>query len=217
MKNIIILLFMVTGSLMSCSTKDACCASGAKEEAMACHSEESIAGESLLTGHVTDMSLYNLESDWINEQGDKVKLAELAGKIQMVAMIYTGCDYACPRIIADLKRIEEGIKTYNRNDVGIVLVTMDPENDTPEKMKAFAAKNKLDASRWTLLSSTDSNILELAALLNVKYRKESNNYISHSNIITVLNTNGEIVHQQEGLGVDPDETVNAISGLLKSI
>ncbi|MDO6391382.1 SCO family protein [Pontibacter sp. BT731] len=168
-------------------------------------------------GTLTDLSLYQLESDWQNQNAEDVKLYEFQDKVQLVAMVYTHCGYACPRIIADLKRIEMGLDQYKREDIGIVLVTMDPARDTPERLFQFAKSNNLDPKRWTLLTSEQDNIRELAALLNMKYKVELDGEISHSNIISVLNENGEIIHQAEGLGVEPDETVNAIKGLLQKI
>jgi protein SCO1 len=175
------------------------------------------AANAIPTAAMTDMSLYNLDSDWQNQHGEAIKLEQLQGKVQLVAMIYTHCSYACPRIIADLKRIENGLEQYKREDVGIVLVTMDPARDTPARLQEFAAANKLDANRWLLLTSAQDDIRELAALLNMKYKTELDGEISHSNIISVLNAKGEIIHQAEGLGVEPDETVNAIKGLLQKI
>ncbi|WP_276495950.1 SCO family protein [Pontibacter litorisediminis] len=165
---------------------------------------------------LSDMSLYQLESEWQTEEGQTIKLADLQGKVQVVAMMYTNCTYTCPRIVADLKRIEEGITKYN-NSVGIVLVTMDPANDTPEKLKEFAQENNLDPERWQLLTSDEESIQELAVLLNMKYKKSPNGDIAHSNIISVLNAQGEIVHQQEGLGADPGETVKSIEAQLQSM
>jgi protein SCO1 len=214
MKRYITALLVAANLIAGCSEQDSACCSKPAESALE-HTGAPL--KASLAAHTTEMSLYNLDAEWTNQHGEQLQLEALKGKIQMVAMIYTGCDYACPRIIADLKRIEAAIKEYKRSDVGIVLVTMDPANDTAEKLKAFATKNKLDADRWTLLTSNENNIQELSALLNVKYKKESNGYIAHSNIITVLDAEGEMVHQQEGLGIDPDETVNAISTLLKKI
>jgi protein SCO1 len=159
------------------------------------------------TGGITDKSIYNLESTW----------TKLQGKVQLVAMIYTGCAYACPRIIADLNIIEKALQKYNHEELGVVLVSMDPDRDTPAKLREFAANNHLDTDRWKLLTSPPDNILELAVLLNVKYKKQLNGDIGHSNIITVLNLQGEIVHQQEGLGAAPDETIKAVEGLLNPI
>lgn len=184
----------------------------AGQDPAVCHTHEAT---TLASAPLPEMSLYQLESRWTNQNGQNLELKDLKGKIQLVAMVYTSCSYACPRIVADLQRIEDALQTDNRKEVGIILVTLDPDRDTPEKLLEFAAKNNLDPNRWMLLTSTDSNIRELAALLNVRYQQSSNKEISHSNIISVLDVGGEVVHQQEGLGVDPDETVKSIKQLLK--
>jgi protein SCO1 len=205
-KNIMFIMTLLIGGLISCSQH---------EEKECCSKNASLLSSEDGEGDfISEMSLYNLDSEWTDQNGNVIDLFDLQGKVQLVAMIYTECAYACPRIIADLQRIEDALTGIKKEELGITLITMDPERDTPQKLKAFAKKNKLDPKRWTILTSEEANILELAALLNVKYKKESNGNIAHSNIITVLDRNGEIINQQEGLGIDPDETVNAIKSLL---
>lgn len=181
----------------------ACCAKPSVSEAA--KNEE-------ISATPSDLSLYNLTSNWVSHRGDSLQLSQLKGKIQLVAMVYSSCQYACPRIIADLKNIKESLP--EGEEVSFVLVSMDPERDTPEKLQAYAKKNNFDPRQWLLLTSKEENILELAAVLGVKYKKVNPTDYSHSNIITVLNKAGEMVHQQEGLGVDPAETVAAIQKLL---
>ncbi|WP_266205611.1 SCO family protein [Pontibacter kalidii] len=207
MKHLLLLPFIL-GLALSSS-----CNPPETADAHAAHHSPEQAAQIMPAAELSDMSLYQLDSEWQTEQGHTIKLADLQGKVQLVAMMYTNCTYTCPRIVADLKRIEAGIDKYK--EVGIVLVTMDPANDTPEKLKEFAGENKLDPSRWQLLTSNDASIQELAVLLNMKYKKAPNGDIAHSNIISVLNVQGEIIYQQEGLGKDPDETVKSIEGLLQ--
>ncbi|WP_347160014.1 SCO family protein [Pontibacter chitinilyticus] len=164
-------------------------------------------------GALSDLSLYNLSSEWTDQEGRQLKLEELQGKPQVVAMVYTSCAYACPRLTADLQDIEAKLPEDKRQAIGFVLVTMDPDRDTPEKLKAFAVAHHLDTRRWTLLTSQPDDIRELAALLNVQYAKDLNGNFSHSNLITVLNAEGEIIHQQEGLGTNPAETLQALKNL----
>ncbi|WP_224999164.1 SCO family protein [Cesiribacter sp. SM1] len=170
------------------------------------------AGEAML--EPSDASIYNLDSRWVSHTGDSINLHTLQGRVQLVAMVYTACEYACPRIVADMKRIEEAVVDTWGHQVGFVLVSIDPKHDTPEKLREFARKNGFNPHRWQLLHGSEGNILELAALLGVQYKKVGEKDFSHSNVITVLDAAGEIKHQQLGLGVKPDETIAAIQQLL---
>jgi protein SCO1/2 len=65
----------------------------------------------------------------------------------------------------------------------------------------------MDGKQWEFLRSTEENTREFAAVLAVIYKKVFPLEFSHSNIISVFNAEGELVFQQEGLGVNSDETV----------
>jgi protein SCO1/2 len=131
-----------------------------------------------------------------------------------MAMIFTNCEGACPRITADLLRIEQSIPKEKLKDVSFVLVTMDPWRDNPQQLKSFAKEYQLDPTRWTLLTGSESDILEISNVLNVRIKKDANGNFDHSNIIHVLNDKGNIVYQQIGLNIEPTESLNAINQLL---
>ena len=80
----------------------------------------------------------------------------------------------------------------------------------PERLKKFAIENYMDSKEWTFLQGTESSVREFANVLAVKYKQISPLDFSHSNIISVFNPQGELVHQQEGLGVDNKETIAKI-------
>lgn len=161
-------------------------------------------------GEPSDASVYNLDSRWVTHTGDSMALHQLQGRVQLVSMVYTSCEYACPRIVADMKRIEEAVVDTWGHQVGFVLVSIDPRHDTPQKLREFAEKAGFNPHRWQLLHGSEGNIRELAALLGVQYKQVSETDFSHSNVITLLNPAGEITHQQQGLGVNPDATIAAI-------
>jgi len=53
-------------------------------------------------------------------------------------------------------------------------------------------------------------VRELAALVGVKYKQEADGAFSHSNLLTILNPAGEIVHQRTGLKGGLDEAAVAL-------
>ena len=164
---------------------------------------------------ISEESIFNLTSNWNTEEGEVIQLEDLKGKTLVMVMIYTTCKAACPRLVADMRNIESKIPKENIENLLFVLVSIDPKVDTPTRLKEFAIENEMDGEQWTFLQGTESGVREFANVLAVKYKQISPMDFSHSNIISVFNTKGELIHQQEGLGVDNKETVEAILKLTK--
>ncbi|WP_245758220.1 SCO family protein [Bizionia echini] len=159
---------------------------------------------------ISDASIFNLTSQWHTEENQVIHLEDLKGKTLVMVMIYTSCKAACPRLVADMRNIEAQIPDNKIKDIQFVMVSIDPETDTPERLKAFAVENIMDDEQWTFLQGTESSVREFANVLSVKYKEISPIDFSHSNIISVFNAQGELMHQQEGLGVDNKETIQTI-------
>ncbi len=167
------------------------------------------------TDEISEESIFNLASKWHTEEGEEIQLEDLKGKTLVMVMIYTSCKAACPRLVADMRNIEAQIPDEKLKDLTFVLVSIDPETDTPERLKAFAIENQMDDEQWTFLQGTESGVREFANVLSVKYKEISPIDFSHSNIISVFNAKGELKHQQEGLGVDNKETIETILQLIE--
>ena len=160
---------------------------------------------------ISDLSIYNLPSKWTNQNGQNIEMKDLRGKVLVMVMIYTSCKSACPRLVADMRNIESRLPENIKENVKLVLVSIDPEVDTPKRLKAFSIENKMEGNQWLFLRSTEENTREFAAVLAVNYKKISPMDFSHSNIISVFNSEGELAYQQEGLGVNSDATIKTIT------
>ncbi len=163
--------------------------------------------------NISDMSIYNLPSHWTTQDGDEIELKQLQGKVLVMVMIYTSCQAACPRLVADMRNIEKQVPEDKKDDVQYVFVSIDPKTDTPERFTVFAKENQMQDDKWLFLRGSEDDTREFAAVLAVNYKQISPMDFSHSNIISVFNKAGELAHQQEGLGVDNKETVQAIIDL----
>ena len=161
----------------------------------------------------SDLSIYNLPEVWTTQNGDDIALKELKGNVLVVVMIYTSCKTACPILIKDMREIRKQVDTQipkTAKGVKYLLVSIDPETDTPEHLKAFAKENNMDDDQWLFLRSNEEQTREFAAVLAVNYKQISPVDFSHSNIISVFNKKGELVSQQEGLGIDYEKTVSEV-------
>lgn len=212
MKSLYIAIFVLALGLMGTACSNESKKENQKDMSMNNHSAH--ANMDMETGEPTGESIYNVSSRWQNRHNDSIKLDSLRGKVQVLAMVYTSCEYACPRILADMKRIRDGLSKTAKKNTNFTIVSIDPERDTPDKLNQFAKENDLNDNQWTLLHGNDGDILELAALLGFKYKRISETDFTHSNLITVLNKEGEIIYQRKKLADKPTEAVKKIEGLL---
>lgn len=173
-----------------------------------------IADKEKKEGEISDLSIYNLPSVWTTQNHEKIELKELRGDVLVMVMIYTSCQTACPRLAADMRNIEKQIPEDKKEQVTLVLVSIDPETDTPERLAAFAKENQMDSEKWVLLRGSEADTREFAAVLAVNYKRISPIDFSHSNIISVFDQEGELAYQQEGLSVSNKETVAKIVELV---
>jgi len=164
----------------------------------------------LAMGNPTDRSLYLLESQWTSDVGRTVRLNVLRGRPQVVALFFTHCEYACPIVVEDMKRIERALPDELRDQVDFLLISLDPDRDTPEALREFRQRRQLATAQWTLLRGLEDDVRELAALLGVNFRKDERGQYAHANVITLLNAEGEVVHQQPGLNQSPQFILDAL-------
>lgn len=200
------------------------CSSGEKQKNAQSQSDEMSMSGDEHTAHAememeandpTDESIYNVSSVWKNRYDEEIQLKQLRGKIQVVAMVYTHCEHACPRILADMQRIRDSLSEEVLSVTNFTIISIDPERDTPNRLRTFADENNLSEEKWTLLNGGNGDVLEIAALLGVKYKRISDTDFTHSNMITVLNKDGEVVYQRKQLADQQDkaiDTINRLSG-----
>jgi len=172
------------------------------EEATHMHDEDEI----------LETSIFNLNSKWNTQNSETIELKDLRGDVLVMVMIYTSCQSACPRLMADMRNIYAAVEDKS---VKYVLISIDPTVDTPKRLKEVAIENQMDNEQWVFLQGTEESVREFANVLAVKYKKITPLDFSHSNIISVFDKEGVLYHQQEGLGVDNKETLAKINELTK--
>jgi protein SCO1 len=145
-------------------------------------------------------SLYDLPGDWTDQRGEPMPLSALRGRPQLVAMVYTSCTATCPLIVAELQRIEASLPPEHRAALGVVLVSLDPDRDSPGLLSAYAERSRMDTTRWVLLRGRDADVRAMAGVLDERYRRLEDGEIAHTNGITLLDRDGVVRFHQEALG-----------------
>ncbi len=172
-------------------------------EALACCHPEARAGA------FTPLSVYQAEATFQDDQATTFSVSSLRGRPVVMAMFFASCGYACPLTVTDMLAIQARLPADVRAKAVFVLVSFDIARDTSVVLAEYRRQRGLD-EKWILLRGADDSVRELAALLGVKYKQEADGSFAHSNLITVLNAEGEVAHQRIGLRGGLDEATAAV-------
>lgn len=105
-----------------------------------------------LTG--TDLELTPAPDFTLTDQhGKPFQLSDVKGKAVALAFIYTNCPDICPLITQHLKAAYQQLPADAQGKVALIAVTVDPERDTPEVLRAYSEKQRLaDNANWHALT-----------------------------------------------------------------
>lgn len=156
-------------------------------------------------------SLYQLHERLLNQDGKPIDLDVYRGRKVLVTMFYGSCQATCPLIIDTLRAIERKADPLQRDELRVLLVSFDPERDTPGALREIAATRHIDTTRWTLAHADPSAVRRIAAALGIQYRKLPDGQFSHSTIISVLDAGGGITRQSADIGRADPELVSVIN------
>jgi protein SCO1/2/putative membrane protein len=90
--------------------------------------------------------------------GQTVTRADLLGKPWLACFIFTQCLGPCPLVSEQMEILQERLKGL---DVRLVSITVDPDRDTPEVLKAYAERYHADPERWWFLTGEKEEIFRL--------------------------------------------------------
>ena len=118
--------------------------------------------EKLVDTSIIHVSKYHKISDFklINQNGEEITQEFYKNKIYVADFFFTTCQDICPIMTKNMYRLQEELK--EDNDILFLSHTVIPEIDTVQQLKKYAIDNKIDESKWNLVTGDKKQIYELA-------------------------------------------------------
>jgi protein SCO1/2 len=136
-----------------------------------------------------------------NQSGKTVTNKDYEGKVYLVEFFFTTCPTICPRMSKNLVQIQnkfEGIENF-----GVASFTINPKNDTPEVLKAYADKYGITNPNWHLMTGDQDVIYSLANEGFNLYTAEDGSVeggFEHSGNFALIDKNGFIRSRLDSYG-----------------
>lgn len=143
-----------------------------------------------------------LDLTFIDEDGRKVRLAELIDKPTVVSFIYYSCRDVCPLLLSGEAEVLRKLDAVPGEEYTALTVSFD-ELDTPadarEKKKDFlqAIGKPYPAEAWRFLTGDKENIQKLTDAVGFRFRRNEDVF-QHSISLVVLSGKGKIVRYLYG-------------------
>lgn len=136
----------------------------------------------------------------IDQSGRRVDRSLFLGRVTVLAFSFTNCPVVCPIMHANLIRMQEVLRG---STVRIATISVDPVNDTPEALRAYAAKKSIELGRWSMLTGDAKDIVAVLDGLKVAVREDASDPIALPDGTTMPN----IIHTTRLFLIGPDASV----------
>jgi len=146
-----------------------------------------------------DLPVYNTLGDFslTERSGRLISRGELEARVWIANFIFTRCGGPCPKMTAQMKKIETATAGTG---VQLVSFSVDPDFDTPERLRFYAERFGADSSRWWFLTGDKAVIYGLSRqqfMLGVDEdpsgaSQEAHQGIMHSTRFTLMDSESRI-------------------------
>jgi len=143
----------------------------------------------------------------INRDGTEVTLSQLRGKVYIAGYQYTDCPGGCLGMASVMKELLDVYKNDPR--FHLVSFSVNPEDDTPEKMDAWVKDKGVESEKWWFLTSDDPKGFRKYMSSEFKFYKPTENTDPD-----VIAARGKYTHDQRLFIVDEEAHIRGYYGVM---
>lgn len=157
--------------------------------------------------------------EYTDQHGQPFSLRDLEGKVWVATFIFTECKTVCPPMTHNMAKLQKMVEDEGLENVEFVSFSVDPEVDTPEKLREYAALYTDNTDNWHFLTGYVQEHIEQFARDNFKaivHKPENDDQVIHGTDFYLVNQEGVIVKYYSGLDVPYEEIIGDIKILLKN-
>jgi len=139
---------------------------------------------------------------FINQDGQPFTDRDVEGKVYVAEYFFTHCTGICPTMNSNMKKVYETFK--NENDFLILSHTSDPERDSAQQLKKYAASMDVNTNRWIFLTGRKDSLYTMARISYTvddpanNLRDIKDDFI-HTQFWALVNKRGEVKKIYDGL------------------
>jgi len=170
-----------------------------------------------------DQDITRTQNTFLNQDSIKVEFPKIIkDKITLLAMVYTHCPDICPMTTHNMQLVQRRLPDDLKGKVNFVVISFDPNRDTPAVLKKFAEIRDINFDNWSLLSGDKQNTQEVMLKFDVKAIPADSSYdengelsysIIHTDRISLIDQDGRLRSNYKGSTANLDMILDDIKYL----
>jgi protein SCO1/2 len=152
----------------------------------------------------------------VDQAGRPLALSDLAGKVLLVDFMFATCAGPCPILTSSHVRAQRLLPEDVRGRVHFVSISVDPENDTPEALEAYALARGARLDDWSFLTGTTAEVDPVLKGFGVGRTRTGDEPVEHTVITYLVDGQGRIVKRYFGLQHEPRDLAADVATLVRS-
>jgi len=170
-----------------------------------------------------EQDIFRTQNTFLNQDSIQVDFPEIIkDKITLFTMIYTHCPDICPITTHNMNLVEQRLPDNLKDKVRFVVISFDPNRDTPSVFKKYAEIRDLSFNTWSFLSGDEKNTNEVMLKFNITAIPADSTYdddgtlsynIIHTDRISLIDQNGKLRANYKGSTADLNMLIEDIKYL----
>lgn len=127
------------------------------------------------------------------QDGGRLRLADLRGKVLLVSFVFTTCNGSCPATTHRMAAVQEELKRRGlEKEVRLLSISLDPKRDTPEILRGYMSLYDADPANWTFLTGAPDEVAKVVAAWGMWARPTANGQLDHPSRVFLVDRRGRV-------------------------
>jgi len=122
--------------------------------------------------------------EFLDQDGHRLTDKDVRGKVRVAEYFFTSCKSICPIMNENMQSVQSEFK--NREDVIILSHTVDPDTDSPSRLKEYATRMHAIPGKWEFLTGSKMAL----------YKMAQHDYLLSADTISIDNIESSFIHTQ---------------------
>jgi protein SCO1/2 len=141
----------------------------------------------------------------VDQDGRVVSSDDLRGRTLLLDFIFTQCPGPCPILTARHVQVQRALPAELRDRIQLVSISLDPQNDTPEAMRAYGEARGVSFDNWSFLGGAPDTVDAVVRSHHVGKTRNAEGEIEHLVIAFLIDERGRILRRYMGMSDEAAE------------